>query len=446
MMSRVVELLREKRYAEVKTAVQEMNAIDIAELFEGIDDLETTLRLFRLLPKQGAAEAFSYMESNVQQHIIEAITERELRYILDDMYLDDYVDLVEEMPANVVMRVLKNSSKENRNLINQYLQYPDHSAGSLMTNEYVYLKRTLTVQQAFDVIRTNGVDKETIYTCYVISAERKLEGVVTVRELLLSDPARRIEDIMSTNVIFAHTLDDQEHIARMFSRYDMLSMPFVDREQRLVGIITIDDAVDVIQSENTEDFEKMAGMAPSEESYMKSSVFTISKNRIGWITVLWATSLITGLLLEHYESAISSLPILVSFIPTLTGTSGNCGTQTSTSVIRGMALDEIRIKDFFKVFWKEIRVALLCGSLLAVLNFLRVWFQYHDLGVALTVSITLIIIITVAKMLGSALPMVAKLLKFDPAVMAAPLLNTLSDCCSVFVFFTLSFWLLGSRL
>ena len=446
MMSRVVELLREKRYAEVKTAVQEMNAIDIAELFEGIDDLETTLRLFRLLPKQGAAEAFSYMESNVQQHIIEAITERELRYILDDMYLDDYVDLVEEMPANVVMRVLKNSSKENRNLINQYLQYPDHSAGSLMTNEYVYLKRTLTVQQAFDVIRTNGVDKETIYTCYVISAERKLEGVVTVRELLLSDPARRIEDIMSTNVIFAHTLDDQEHIARMFSRYDMLSMPVVDREQRLVGIITIDDAVDVIQSENTEDFEKMAGMAPSEESYMKSSVFTISKNRIGWITMLWATSLITGLLLEHYESAISSLPILVSFIPTLTGTSGNCGTQTSTSVIRGMALDEIRIKDFFKVFWKEIRVALLCGSLLAVLNFLRVWFQYHDLGVALTVSITLIIIITVAKMLGSALPMVAKLLKFDPAVMAAPLLNTLSDCCSVFVFFTLSFWLLGSRL
>lgn len=445
-MNRVVELLREKKYTEVKTAVQEMNAIDIAELFEGIDDLETTLRLFRLLPKQGAAEAFSYMESDVQKHIIEAITERELRYILDDMYLDDYVDLVEEMPANVVMRVLKNSSKENRDLINQYLQYPDHSAGSLMTNEYVYLKRTLTVQQAFDVIRTNGVDKETIYTCYVINAERKLEGVVTVRELLLSDPTRRIEDIMSTNVIFSYTLDDQEHIARMFSKYDMLSMPVVDREQRLVGIITIDDAVDVIQSENTEDFEKMAGMAPSEESYMRSSVFTISKNRIGWITVLWATSLITGLLLEHYESAISSLPILVSFIPTLTGTSGNCGTQTSTSVIRGMALDEIRIKDFFKVFWKEIRVALLCGSLLAVLNFLRVWFQYHDLGVALTVSITLIIIITVAKMLGSALPMVAKLLKFDPAVMAAPLLNTLSDCCSVFVFFTLSFWLLGSRL
>ncbi|HWR19450.1 MAG TPA: magnesium transporter [Clostridia bacterium] len=446
MMNRVVELLREKKYTEVKTAVQEMNAIDIAELFEGIDDLETTLRLFRLLPKQGAAEAFSYMESDVQKHIIEAITERELRYILDDMYLDDYVDLVEEMPANVVMRVLKNSSKENRDLINQYLQYPDQSAGSLMTNEYVYLKRTLTVQQAFDVIRTNGVDKETIYTCYVINAERKLEGVVTVRELLLSDPTRRIEDIMSTNVIFSYTLDDQEHIARMFSKYDMLSMPVVDREQRLVGIITIDDAVDVIQSENTEDFEKMAGMAPSEESYMRSSVFTISKNRIGWITVLWATSLITGLLLEHYESAISSLPILVSFIPTLTGTSGNCGTQTSTSVIRGMALDEIRIKDFFKVFWKEIRVALLCGSLLAVLNFLRVWFQYHDLGVALTVSITLIIIITVAKMLGSALPMVAKLLKFDPAVMAAPLLNTLSDCCSVFVFFTLSFWLLGSRL
>jgi magnesium transporter len=344
------------------------------------------------------------------------------------------------------MHVLKNSSKENRDLINLYLQYPDRSAGSLMTNEYVYLKRTLTVKQAFDVIRTNGVDKETIYICYVINAERKLEGVVTVRELLLSDPGRHIEDIMSTNVIFAYTLDDQEQIARMFSKYDMLSMPVVDREQRLVGIITIDDVVDVIQSENTEDFEKMAGMAPSEESYMKSSVFAISKNRIGWITVLWAGSLITGLLLEHYETAISSLPILVSFIPTLTGTSGNCGTQTSTSVIRGMALDEIRLKDFFTVLWKEIRVALLCSSLLAMLNFLRIWFQYHDFGVALTVSLTLIIIITVAKMLGSVLPMVAKLLKFDPAVMAAPLLNTLSDLCSVFVFFALSFSILGSRL
>ena len=445
-MNRVVELLQEKKYSEVKSAVQEMNEIDIAELFLGIDDLETTLRLFRLLPKQVAAEAFAYMETEVQQRIIEAITEKELRYILDDMYLDDYVDLVEEMPANVVMRVLKNSSKENRDLINQYLQYPEHSAGSLMTNEYVYLKRTLTVKQAFDVIRANGVDKETIYTCYVISPERKLEGVVTVRELLLTDPERKIEDIMSTNIIFVQTLDDQEHIARLFSKYDMLSMPVVDKEQRLVGIITIDDAVDVIQSENTEDFEKMAGMAPSEESYMKSSVLAISKNRIGWISVLWACSLITGLLLEHYEAAISSLPLLVSFIPTLTGTSGNCGTQTSTSIIRGMALDEIHLKDFFRVLWKEIRVALLCGSALAVLNFLRVWFQYHDAVVALTVSLTLIVIITVAKMLGSVLPMVAKLLKFDPAVMAAPLLNTLSDCCSVFVFFTLSFLLLGNRL
>lgn len=446
MIDRVVELLQEKKYAEVKSAVQEMNEIDIAELFGGIDDLETALRLFRLLPKQRAAEAFSYMETDVQQRIIEAITETELRYILDDMYLDDYVDLVEEMPANVVMRVLKNSSKENRDLINQYLQYPERSAGSLMTNEYVHLKRTLTVKQAFDVIRSNGVDKETIYTCYVTSSERKLEGVVTVRELLLTEPERRIEDIMSTNVIFAHTLDDRELVARLFSKYDMLSMPVVDKEQRLVGIITIDDAVDVIQSENTEDFERMAGMAPSEESYMKSSVLTITKKRIGWISVLWAFSLITGLLLEHYEGIVSALPLLVAFLPTLTGTSGNCGTQASTSIIRGMALDEIRLKDFFKVLWKEIRVALLCGFILAALSFLRIFLQYRDIGVAVTVGLTFVVTITVAKTLGCALPMLAKFFKLDPAVMASPLLATLSDCCSVIVFFSLSLWILGGRL
>ena len=445
-MNRVIELLQEKKYSEVKSAVQEMNEIDMAELFEGIDDPETTLRLFRLLPKQMAAQAFSYMESDVQQRIIEAITEKELRYILDDMYLDDYVDLVEEMPANVVMRVLKNSSRENRDLINQYLQYPEHSAGSLMTNEYVYLKRTLTVKQAFDVIRMNGVDKETIYTCYVINPERGLEGVVTVRELLLTDPERRVEDIMSTNVIFARTLDDQEHVARMFSKYDMLSMPVVDKEQRLVGIITIDDAVDVIQSENTEDFEKMAGMAPSGESYMKSTVFAVFKNRIGWIIALWTFSLVTGLLLERYEAAIAALPLLVAFLPTLTGTSGNCGTQASTSIIRGMALDEIRLRDFPRVLWKELRVALLSGIILAVLSFMRVFLQYHDMGVAVTIGLTFIVTVTVAKTLGCALPMLAKLLKFDPAVMASPLLATLSDCCSVFVFFTLSFLLLGSRL
>ena len=446
MIDTIMSLLAEKKYAQVKQAVMDMHEVDIAELFEEIEDREILLRLFRLLPKETAAEVFSYMDADVQQRIIETITDTELRHILDEMYLDDYVDLVEEMPANVVQRVMKNTSRENRSLINQYLKYPDHSAGSLMTNEYVYLKRMLNVRQAFDVIRNTGVDKETVYTCYVIDAQRHLEGTVSVLELLLADPDSLIESLMEENPIHVHTLDDQESVAKLFSRYDMLAMPVVDNEERLVGIITIDDAVDVLQEENTEDFEKMAGMAPSEDSYLKTPVFVLAKNRIVWLLVLMLSAMVTGGMLEHYEAAISTIPLLVSFIPMLMDTGGNCGSQASTMIIRGMALDEIELSDFPKVWFKEIRVALLCSLGLSVVNFIRIWIQYQDLGVAAVVSATLIATICIAKSLGCMLPMLAKKLKLDPAIMASPMITTVTDACSILVFFSIAMSFLSDRL
>ena len=449
MIDKVLEFLGEKKYHDAKQIIKDMNAVDVAEVFEELrenSERDISLKLFRLMPKELAAESFAYMDSDTQQGIIEAISDNELKYILDDMYLDDFVDMVEEMPANVVMRVLKNASPRNRALINQYLQYPDDSAGSIMTNEYVYFKSRLKISQAFDVIRKTGLDKETIYTCYVIDSERHLKGVVTVRDLLLADPDTMVGDIMNTNMIYAHTLDDKEEIAKLFSRYDMLSLPVVDKEDRLVGIITIDDAVDVMQEENTEDFEKMAGMAPSEDTYLKTSVFKLAQNRIIWLVILMLSAMITGSMMEQYETAISALPLLVSFIPMLMGTGGNCGSQASTIIIRGMALDEIELSDFFKVWFKEIRVALLCSFVLAFVNFLRIWIQYQDLMVAVTVSLTLVATVCIAKSLGCILPMLAKKLHLDPAIMASPMITTLTDAASILVFFNIAIHLLGSRL
>ena len=386
------------------------------------------------------------MDTDIQQKIIEAITDVELKIILDDMFLDDCVDLIEEMPANVVQRVMRNSSPENRKLINQYLQYPDDSAGSLMTNEYVCLKRGMTVADALAVIRRVGVDKETIELCYVASPDRKLQGEVSLRQLVLSDPDTPITDIMDDNVQFVHTHDDEEIIAQMFTHYDLLAMPVVDNEDRLVGIITIDDAVDVIQEENTEDFELMAGMAPSEETYLKTPVFTLAKNRIVWLIVLMFSAMISGALLEHYEAAIASLPLLVSFIPMLMGTGGNGGSQASTIVIRGLALGEIDLGDVLTVWWKEARVALLCGTVLAAVNFLRIWLQYGEADVAAVVSLTLICTLFIAKSLGCLLPIAAKKLHMDPALMSAPLITTITDASTILVFFTFSLTFLADRL
>ena len=446
VLEQVQQLLLSKRYSELRAILADLHVADIADLFDEIDDRELRLRLFRLLPKDSAAETFSYMDADTQQSILESITDVELKIILDDMFLDDCVDLLEEMPANVVQRAMRMASPENRKLINQYMQYPEDSAGSLMTPEYVCLKRGMTVGDALKTIRRDGVDKETIESCYVASVDRKLEGEVTLRQLVLSELDTQITDLMNDNVPHVHTHDDEEVIAQMFTHYDLLALPVVDTEERLVGIITIDDAVDVIQEENTEDFEIMAGMSPSEDTYLKTSVITLAKNRIVWLLILMVSAMVTGAMLEYYEAAIASLPLLVSFIPMLMDTGGNGGAQASTMIIRGLALDEIDLKDLFIVWWKEARVALLCGTALAAVNFLRILIQYRDIGIAAVVSLTLVCTLFIAKSLGCLMPMAAKKLKLDPALMASPLITTLTDACSILVFFNFSLAFLGDRL
>lgn len=449
MNQEILELLAEKKYSAVKQLIGQMEEADLAKLFEELEneeDADQFNRLFRLLPKETAAEVFSYMEPEIQEKIVRTLTDTELQHILDDLFMDDYVDLVEEMPANVVKRVMQNTTPANRKLINQYLKYPEDSAGSLMTNEYVYFRSGITVAKAFEIIREYGVDKETIYTCYVTSSRKELLGVVTVREMLLTAPETIIDTLMDTNPIHVHTHDDQEEIAKMFSRYDMLAMPVVDGENRIVGIITIDDAVDVIQDENTEDFEKMAGMTPSDNTYLRTSAFNLAKNRIPWLVFLMIPAMITGALMEYYEAAFVSIPILVTFIPQITGTGGNCGSQSSTMIIRGLALDEITPKDILKVWWKELRVALICGAALSLVNFIRIIVQYHDLQVAVVVSVTLILTVCIAKSMGCVLPILAKLAHVDPAIMASPLITTITDALSILVYFNFALWYLPGRL
>lgn len=449
MNQEILELLAEKKYSAVKQLIGQMEEADLAKLFEELEneeDADQFNRLFRLLPKETAAEVFSYMEPEIQEKIVRTLTDTELQHILDDLFMDDYVDLVEEMPANVVKRVMQNTTQANRKLINQYLKYPEDSAGSLMTNEYVYFRSGITVAKAFEIIREYGVDKETIYTCYVTSSRKELLGVVTVREMLLTAPETIIDTLMDTNPIHVHTHDDQEEIAKMFSRYDMLAMPVVDSENRIVGIITIDDAVDVIQDENTEDFEKMAGMTPSDNTYLRTSAFNLAKNRIPWLVFLMIPAMITGALMEYYEAAFVSIPILVTFIPQITGTGGNCGSQSSTMIIRGLALDEITPKDILKVWWKELRVALICGAALSLVNFIRIIVQYHDLQVAVVVSVTLILTVCIAKSMGCVLPILAKLAHVDPAIMASPLITTITDALSILVYFNFALWYLPGRL
>ena len=449
MSQNILELLAEKKYSAVKQQIAQMEEVDLAELFEELEnenDPDILNKLFRLLPKETAAEVFSYMEPEIQEKTVTSLTDTELQNILDDLFMDDYVDLVEEMPANVVKRVMQNTTPANRKLINQYLKYPEDSAGSLMTNEYVYFRSGLTVQNAFGIIREHGVDKETIYTCYVTSARKELLGVVTVREMLLADPDTVIDTLMDVNPIHVHTHDDQEEIAKMFSRYDMLAMPVVDSENRIVGIITIDDAVDVIQDENTEDFEKMAGITPSDNTYLRTSAFTLAKHRIPWLVFLMIPAMITGALMEYYEAAFVSIPILVTFIPQITGTGGNCGSQSSTMIIRGLALDEITPRDIAKVWWKELRVALICGAALSLVNFARIMIQYHDLEVAVVVSVTLILTVCIAKSMGCVLPILAKLAHVDPAIMASPLITTITDALSILVYFNFALWYLPGQL
>lgn len=447
MVEIISKMLANNKFSAIKEMLSEMNVVDIAALIEEMEP-ENQVRLFRLLPKTSSADAFSYLPGDIQGNIVDAITNSELEFLMEDMFLDDAVDFLEEVPANVVTRVLAHTKPDTRKLINKFLQYPENSAGSIMTIEMVSFPETYTVKQAIEMIRKTALDKETIYTCYCMDDKRKLVGTVPLRKLIVAPENQIVKDIMEDDeqLIFVNTMDDQEEVAAIAKKYDLLSIPVVDKEERLVGIITIDDIVDVIEDENTEDFEKMAGMAPSEETYLKTPPFKLAKNRIIWLLVLMLSAMVTGGLLEHYEAAIAGLPLLVSFIPMLMDTGGNCGAQASTMIIRGLALDEIELKDFFRVWWKEIRVALICGAALSAVNFIRIIIQYGDIGVAAVVSLTLIITVCVAKSLGCILPIIAKRLKLDPAIMASPIITTLTDACSVFVYFTIATAMLRGRL
>ena len=426
------------RFRELRSRLMKMNEADIAEFLEELDHNQKVL-IFRMLPKELATDVFAFLEADDQEDIINGITDAEIQNIIEDLFVDDAVDMLEELPATVVKRVMRMATPETRTLINQFLQYPENSAGSIMTAEYIGLKKYMNVEQSFSYIRAHGVDKETIYTCFVMDGERHLEGVVTIRDLLMNPYETKIQDIMDINFIKAVTTDDQEEVMELFNKYDLICLPVVDHENRLVGIVTVDDVVDVMEEEATEDFEKMAAMLPSDKPYLKTGIFELAKNRIVWLTVLMVSSMITGGILTYYEEAFAVLPLLVSFVPMLTGTGGNAGSQSSTMIIRCMAIGEVEPSDILKVIWKEVRVALVVGFLLAALNFLRLMIMYPgQIMICLTVVISLYITVIMAKSIGCTLPIIAKLLKLDPAIMAAPLISTIVDACSLIVYFRIA--------
>ena len=437
------DFLEQKQYRQLKAALIELNEADIADFLAELDE-EKKLLVFRMLPKDQAADVFAFLEVEDQQHIINGINDNELKQIIEDLYVDDAVDMLEELPAIVVKRILQNITPGTRALINQFLQYPENSAGSIMTAEYVGLRSSMTVEEAFAYIRKNGVDKETIYPCYVMDPKRNLEGVVTVKDLLMHPYETIIGDIMDVHVITAMTTEDQEIVADKFNKYDLLSMPVVDKEDRLVGIVTVDDIVDVMEQEATEDFEKMAAMTPSEKPYLKTSVFQLAKNRIAWLLILMISSMLTGGILAKYENAFSVIPLLVTFIPMLTDTGGNAGSQSSTLIIRGMAVGEIEPRDILKVLWKELRVGTIVGVLLGLVNFIRLILTYPgQYMICLTVVLSLFVTVILAKTIGCTLPIIAKKLKMDPAIMAAPLITTIVDAFSLVVYFQLACRLLN---
>ncbi|MDE5984939.1 MAG: magnesium transporter [Eubacterium sp.] len=445
IVQKISSLYQNKKYSDIKATLTEINPADIAVLFDEFAK-EQQLLLFRLLPKEEAAETFVELDNETQEALIRAFSDTELREVLDELYLDDTVDIIEEMPATIVKRIIKNTDSQTRASINTLLRYPEDSAGSIMTPEFVDLKKTNTVEDAFKRIRRTGVDKETIYTCYVTDESRHLIGVITVKELLLHDYDDKIEELMETNVIYVNTHDDQETAANLLSKYDFLALPVVDMENRLVGIITIDDAMDVLVDENTEDIHKMNAIMPNEKPYLKMGIVATWKSRIMWLLFLMVSATFTSMIINNFENRLSTMIVLTSFIPMLTGTSGNSGGQASAVIVRALSLNEIDFKDIFKVLWKEMRVGLLCGVTLAVVNFLKIWFIDRTLlgmsditlKVDLVISFTLIIEIVFAKMVGCAFPILAKKLKLDPAVISSPFITTVMDALSLLVYFGLA--------
>ena len=431
-----IELLEKRDFKTLKNTLEIMNAVDIALLLSNLEDKERAFA-FRLIPKDKAADVFSNMSNPIQYYLLKIFTEKELRELLDNLYMDDTVDLLEELPANLVTRILHTVSSDKRDLINQLLKFPENSAGSIMTTEYVSLKKTMTIKETMKHIKEVGIHKETIYTCYVLE-NRRLIGIVSAKDLMTLDDNTFIQDIMETEIISVGTHTDQEETARLFSKYDLLALPVVDLDNRMVGIITVDDAMDVMVDEATEDISIMGAVNPSEKTYFETSVFSHAKNRFLWLLILMLSSTITGTIITQYENAFAAIPLLVSFIPMLMDTGGNCGSQSSTLIIRGLALDEIRFKDIFRVIFKEFRVALLVSLGLALANGLRIFIMYKDLKLAVVIGLSLICTVILSKIIGCILPLFAKKINLDPAIMAAPLITTLVDTCSIIIYFTIA--------
>ncbi len=436
----LTDLLKKKEFKAVRSILEVMNTVDIAALLAELDDKEMILA-FRLIEKSKAAEVFAEMSSSMQAYLVEMFTEKELKELLDELYMDDTVDLLEELPANLVTRILEQVDKEKRTQINTILNYPEDSAGSIMTTEYVDLRRTTTVREAMDHIKKTGIHKETIYTCYVLE-NRRLVGIVSAKDLMTMDDDMTMEDLMEKEIISVTTHTDQEEAVRLLTKYNLLSLPVLDLQGYMVGIVTVDDALDVLVDETTEDMEIMNALSPSEQPYFETGVLKHAKNRIVWLLFLMLSATLTQTIIAHYEAAFTAVPLLVSFIPMLTDTGGNCGSQSSTLIIRGIALDEIHFRDIFKVVFKEFRVAIVVGAALAVVNGVYMVIRYHDPMLALLVSISLVATILLAKMIGCVLPLFAKKLRLDPAIMAAPLITTLVDVCSIMVYFQVATHLL----
>ena len=439
----ILKMLEDKKYATLKDILVTMNPSDVAGLFDGLEDKQIPL-MFRLLPKELAAETFVEMEADAQELLIQGFSDNELKEVLDELYVDDAADIVEEMPANVVKRILKNADPEMRSSINQILRYPEYSAGSIMTTEYVSLRPHMTVEEAILRIRRQGVDKETIYTCYVTAQDRTLLGMVTVKDLLLAnDDETPVEEMMLTNLISVSTHTDQEEVARMLGKYDFLALPVVDKENRMVGIVTFDDAMDVMVEEATEDMELMNAITPSEKTYLRSSAWELFKNRIPWLMLLMLSATFTGLIITSFEDALAQVVVLTAFIPMLMGTGGNSGSQSSVTVIRSLSLGELKFRDIGIVLWKELRTAVMCGAVLAVVCFAKIWLVDRLLlgndgitfMVDLVVCLALCVTVIIAKIVGGTLPLVAKVLGADPAVMASPFITTIVDAVSLLVYF-----------
>ena len=441
----ITKMLTNNKFSALKEMLGEMNVVDIAQAMEEMES-DNQVRIFRLLPKDSSAEVFSYLDSDIQEYIVDTITGAELQFLMEDMFIDDAVDFLEEVPANVVTRVLAHTNPETRNLINKFLKYPENSAGSIMTIEMASFPESYTVSRAISELRKTALDKETIYTCYCTDSQRRLVGSVPLRRLIVSPEDTVIKDIMydDEQLIYVNTLDDQETVADIARKYDLLSVPVVDNEKRLVGIITIDDIVDVIEEENTEDFEKMALLIPSEDEYLKTGVFTLTKNRIVWLIILMLAATFTGQIIEGYEDKLSAFAGLTACIPMIMGTGGNSGNRPSTLIIRGLSLGTIKISDYFKVLWKELRVAILCGIILAIANFGRMFILREITGndvsnsVFIVVCLAMLFAVIIAKTLGCTLPILAKILHLDPALMAGPLITTLVDTITLLVYFVIA--------